>query len=313
MASKTDKSESDENQSRSVEEALAESQAGSVIDALDRNRKQLLILIVGAAIVICTVLIYRQVGIQKHLEAGAAYTKAAAARDIAALDGVLVEFPESIAAGNALLTKADIQIDQGKAKDAQATLETFVNGHKSHPRHHQGVFALANVLHIAGDKEKAKTYYQQSIAEQPDGEFAPLALIRLGDLALEAGDKDTADQLYQDSFIKHPGNPFTKEAEEKITLLTIGNPPVVDRPKPPAPPKKKEAPKAPAKPKTADPVKKAQVKTKAVQPKTKVPKPAPPKKEAPVPSSAKPAAKPKPPVKPSTPPPTPKKPAQGDN
>ncbi len=334
MASKSDKPEGEETQNTPVEEALAESQAGGVIDAIDRNRKQILIVIVGAAVVIGAVLISRQVETQKHLEAGAAFSKAAASRDIAALDGVLVEYPESIAAGNALLTKADIQIDQGKAKDAQTTLESFVNDFKSHPQHAQGLFALANVLHIAGDKEKAKTYYEQTISEQPDGELAPLSRIRLGDLALESGDKDTADQQYQDSFIKHPGNPFTSLAEEKIALIKIGNPPVVDRPKPPAPPKKEEAPKpaAPKKPKVAVPAKKAPVKPATTKPKAAKPKKAPapkpvtkpkpaPVKKATPPAPAKPAANPKPPVKPApkpqpkpaTPPPAPKTPAPSGN
>ena len=222
------------------EEALAESQADRVTEMLDRNRNFILMAIVGAAIAILAVLIFKQVAKQKHLAAGSAYSKAAESRDIAALDGVIVEHPGSVGAGNAMLTKADVQIDQGKALDAQKTLEIFISEFKNHPRMAQGLFALANLHHVAGDQEKAKSYYEQTIAEQEDGELTPLARIRLGDLALEAGDKAGADQHYQDSYIKHPGNPFFAMAEERIALLKVGKPPVVDRPKPPPEPKKEE-------------------------------------------------------------------------
>ncbi len=323
MASKSKKQT--KNKPEQVEEALAESQAGGVIDLLDQNRSRLLIGIICGAVAIAAALLFFQLQKQKHLEAGSAFSKAAGSRDIAALDGVLVDFPDSIAAGNALLTKADIQIDRGKAKDAQSTLETFTRDFKSHPRHSQGLFALGSILHIAGDREKAKSYYEQTIAEQPGGELAPLSRIRIGDLALEAGDKDAADQNYQDSFIKYPENPFKNLAEEKIALLTIGNPPVVDRPKPPEPPKKEEKPEKKPKIKiTADSDKKASAKPKAGQKKSpklkKVPapkktatKPA-VKKSKPVAPKAKTAPAPKAAAKPKPTSPKPAaKPAPGGN
>ena len=111
MASKSKKPA--RNNPEPIEEALAESQAGGVIDVLDHNRNRLLIGIVCGAVAIAAALLFFQIKKQKHLEAGTAFSKAAGSRDIAALDGVLVEFPGSIAAGNALLTKADIQIDRG--------------------------------------------------------------------------------------------------------------------------------------------------------------------------------------------------------
>lgn len=242
-------SENPENAPEEIE-ALAASDAANVMDAFDRNRNKILIGFALIAILICGVLVSGQLKKQKHLAAGSAYSAALNKKEVAAFDAVLVDFPGTIAAGNAMLSKAELQIDQGKPEDARATLETFTSDFSSHPRHAQGLFALGNLYHISGDAAKAKDYYQQSIDDQPDGELTPLARIRLGDLALEAGDKEAADQRYQESYTLHPGNRFVEYAEEKIALLRIGNPPKVKRPEPPKP---EPAPETEPKPEAAKP------------------------------------------------------------
>lgn len=293
-------------------DALSASEAPGVVDAIERNRTKILAGVTIGAIVLCGVLVTGQLKKQKHLDASAAYTAAAGKADIAALDAVVVNFPGSIGAGNALLKKADLQVDQGKPKDAEATLERFTTEFASHPRHPQGLFALANLFHVAGDREKAKARYEQVISAQKDGELTPLARIRLGDLALEAGDAKAADQHYQESYTLHPGNPFFEYAEEKIALLKVGNPPEVEKPAPPAPPAtpKADAPMptattpapsapaaqaAPATPKTEAPKEQPKAVTPPVPapaPQTPASAPAPqaPKVEAPKPAAPAPVA-----------------------
>lgn len=276
-------------------DALAASEAHGVVDTIERHRTKILAAIAISAIVLCGVLITAQLKKQKHLAAASAYTSAVTKGEIAALDGVLVEFPGTVPAGNALLSKAELQIDQGKPADAVATLERFLSEFSTHPRYAQGLFALANLHHQSGDAQKAKEFYEKVIAAQPDGELSPLARIRLGDLALEAGDKETADARYQESFTLHPGNPFFEYAEEKIALLKVGNPPEVDKPAPPAPveaPKTETPAPAPAKPevsKAATPAP-ASAPTKPEAPKAGSPAPAKPE----APKAATPAPAPAP-------------------
>lgn len=285
-------------------DALSASEAPGVVDAIERNRTKILGGIAVGAILLCGVLVVAQMKKQKHLASSQAYTAAASKGDIAALDAVLVEFPGSIGAGNALLKKADIQIDQGKSEDARTTLERFSAEFVSHPRYAQGIFALANLFHVAGDREMAKSHYEKVISVQKDGELTPLARIRLGDLALEAGDAKSADQFYQESYTLHPGNPFFEYAEEKIALLKVGNPPEVAKPTPPAPPLEPSATattKDPAKPATVptlpQPLKEAASKEQpkaatppVVPPKAETPKPEAPKTEAAKPGSVPPTA-----------------------
>ncbi|MEM9282342.1 MAG: tetratricopeptide repeat protein [Verrucomicrobiota bacterium] len=213
-------------------ESLSASEAASVVDSLDRNRNKIIGGVAAVAIGICAVLVYGQLKKQKAMEAAAAFTAAVNSGEIAQLDGVAVDFPGSIAAGNALISKAEILTDQGKVAESLATLTQFVAEYPDHPRLPQGLFAIANHHHIAGDSAAASSFYEQTITTQPDGELTPLARIRLGDLALESGDKEAAEQHYEESFTKHPGNPLFGYAEDKIALLKVGNPPVVPEPEP---------------------------------------------------------------------------------
>lgn len=224
-------------------EALAASDAAKVMDGIERNRNKILIGAAVIALAICGALVASQMKKQKELDAANAYSVALGKKEIAAFDGVAVSFPGTPAAGNAMLSKAELQIDQGKPEDARATLEAFINDFSGHARYAQGLFGLANLYHISGDSEKAKSYYEETIASQGDSELAPLARIRLGDLALEGGDKESAEQRYEESFTLHPDNLFFEYAQDKIALLKVGTPPVVERP---APEPEPEAPKAAA-------------------------------------------------------------------
>lgn len=299
--------ESPEKQENTEEiEALSASEAGKVVDAIDQHRTKIIAAIVLVAVAICGYAVYTQLSKQKHITASQAFTAAADKREIAALDAVVVDYPGSIPAGNALLVKAEVQIDQGKSEDARKTLETFLSDYASHPRHAQGLFDLANLYHVGGDAEKAKEYYNKSIEAQADGEITPLARIRLGDLALEAGDKDQAQQYYEESYTIHPGNPFFQYAEEKIALIKVGNPPVVKQPEPEPQPKPEANQPGPGKPKAPAAGKaKAPAKGKAKEaPKAKADAPKPAPKTQPKADAPKPAPKAQP--KADTPKPAPK-------
>ena len=210
-----------------------ESHADGIVDAIEKNRMMILFGAGAVLAILFGVIIIKQIAKQKHLEAGRAFTKAAAAKSIDALDKVIVDFPGSIAAGNAFLTKADIQIDQGNSQDAIQTLQEMTGKSADHPRFAQACFMLANVYHKADDFARAKEHYEKVLSIQPDGELTPISRIRLGDLALAQGDSAKAEQHYQESFNIHPGNPFAQTAQRRIAKLSIGTPPEIDRPEPP--------------------------------------------------------------------------------
>lgn len=235
MAKKPDSKPEENEESNDALTAESLSQAGGIVDVIEKNRLIIIGATVGIIAVLLLIIVGKQLGNQRHLKAGLLFTEAATARDIGKLDEVANSYRGSISGGNALITKADIQIDQGKPQDAIATLNQFAEEYRQHPRYAQSHFMLANLYHKSGDLDKAGEQYQKVLEIQPDGEFSPISRIRLGDLAMAREDEDAALQNYRESYTIHPGNPFVSLAESRIRQMKVGNPPVVDRPEPPKP------------------------------------------------------------------------------
>lgn len=208
-----------------------------VISKLETNKKTVIVAILLVSILICIVIVIREIKSQKHLAGAEAYSLAATTRSVEELDKVIAEFPGSIAAGNALLSKAELEITSDKSKDAQVTLLTFVEKYNNHPRHTQGLFAFGNLYQNAGESEKASKYYDRILKEDPDSELAPFALIRQGDLLLAAGKTDEARLKYESIMPAYRGTAFYKRVEEKLELLKVEKLPVVPEPKKPEPEK----------------------------------------------------------------------------
>ncbi|MCB1235284.1 MAG: tetratricopeptide repeat protein [Verrucomicrobiae bacterium] len=295
--------------------------AGSdAIATLEKHKGLVLAVTLAIALAVCLLLVFKELGRQKNAEAGAAFTAAAAERSIEKLDAVVADFSGTVAAGNALLTKAEIQADGGNTEDAKATFTAFVNDFPDHPLHDQGLYALGNLHQSAGDNAKAAEFYDRLLGESPDSEVGPLVTIRKGDIALAEADallaegksgeaeerKKEAERLYNESITKREFrmSPFYDLANARLELLVVGRPPVV-----PPPPKPEPKPEPKPKPETG-----AAAPTPGAGDKPKAPaKPAAPKTQTPSapakPVSTEPA--PKPAAAPTTPPSAdkPKKPA----
>lgn len=240
----TEKPENSQPTSAPVAETTEE--IADVISKLESNKLMVLVAILGLALAFSAVVVVRELSSQKHLAAAEAYSLAAQSRSVEEIDLVIADYPTSIAAGDALLTKSELQITSGKSKDAQVTLLTFIEKHKKHPRHAQGIFALGNLYQIGGEAENAGKYYDRVLTEYPDSDIAPLAMIRQGDLLLAQGKKDEARQKYESIMPAYRGTAFFERVEEKIALLDVEKLPVVPAPKEPAPkptpPVKKSSP-----------------------------------------------------------------------
>ncbi len=277
------------------------------IELLDKHRNVVMTVAAVAVLAICASLVLRELGRQKASEAAQAYSTAAGERSIEKLDAVTAEHAGTVPAGNALLTKADIQLAQEKFEDAKVTLLTFVEKFEDHPRHAQGLYALGNLSHRNGDFENATSFYDRALAASPSGDLGPLILIRKGDIALsqaeglrEEGKKEEAEakvdearQHYEDSITRPEfrSSPFIAMAESRLALAEVGDVPVV--PAPPKPEPTPEPEKAPAAPAPTDdaPAPKADAPApKADAPAPKADAPA-PKADAPAPRADAPAPK----------------------
>ncbi len=227
----TEKKEHPESTPVPVAETTEE--ISDVISKLETHKVTVLVAIIGAAIVLSVVIVFRGVTSQKHLDGAEAYSQAAGSRKVAELDKVIADFPNSIAAGNALLTKAELQLTSGKSEDARIALLSFVEKFTSHPRHTQGLFAMGNLYQVAGDNENAAKYYGKVLTEDPKSDLAPFAMIRQGDLLLASGKTDEARQKYESIMPAYRGTKFFDRIEEKLKLLKVEKLAVVEAPKKP--------------------------------------------------------------------------------
>ncbi|MCB1078680.1 MAG: tetratricopeptide repeat protein, partial [Verrucomicrobiae bacterium] len=144
------------------------------IELLDKHRNFVMLTTVALAVIICGGLVIREMNRQKVSESAQAFSTAAGERSIEKLDAVVSGYAGSIAAGNALLTKAELQLNQEKPEDAKASLLTFVDKYGGHPRYAQGLYALGNLSQNGGDLEKAAEFYDRALKADPAGDLGPL-------------------------------------------------------------------------------------------------------------------------------------------
>ena len=87
----------------------SEGEADAAIAALAANQKKAIIAVVLAVLLVVTYVIYGQVKEANHIAAAQAYTSAAEAGSIDSLNLVISTYGGTVAAGNALLSKAELE------------------------------------------------------------------------------------------------------------------------------------------------------------------------------------------------------------
>lgn len=210
---------------------------------LEKNFKKVLILC-GAAIVaaaIYGVIRYRTEAVAR--EAALAFT---AADTTEGFDAVVSQFPGSVAAGNALLAKAELLWEKNQKDSSTDALKKFLADYRSHPLTADTKLALASRLEAMGDKAEAKKLFEELISQHAESPLAPLAEIRLGDLLWDEGKLDEAKAIYSALPSKYPGTnqPFFDQSQDRLKWIGAALPTKeVDAPKPPPAP---EAPPAAA-------------------------------------------------------------------
>lgn len=198
---------------------------------MDRNQKNLLILAVIIVIGAASFIIYR--GLQKSHQhtAGAALSQA---DDLASFQKIVKDYPKTQAGGSAQVLLADKQWTDSQQEDAISTLRAFVSEHPEHPAIATAKASLASKLAFQGKTEEAVNELSSIVDGGESTRFlAPYALVALGDLSSKAGDKEKARSYYERAQNEFPGTNFANTASSRIGLLNA-KPPVEIEP-PPAP------------------------------------------------------------------------------
>ncbi len=211
---------------------------------LDNHFRKTVVAILLLLLVIAGFLASRHFAARRELEAAQMFSAATGVEDC---DLVVQKYPGSVAAGNALLQKAELLWQQGKKASSIAALEEFLKTLPSHQLRSSAALALGTKQAALGEKDAARATFESFLKDHPKSELAPAADIQLGDMLWQEGKAAEAKKHFDSLLQKYPGNMamFNQALEERQQLMGSGLPQkeVAGPPPPPAP---KPAPVPPA-------------------------------------------------------------------
>jgi predicted negative regulator of RcsB-dependent stress response len=208
---------------------------------MEKNYKKILLLVVVAILAVIAVGMVRHNMTKKANAAAEEFTRAKTVEDC---DLVISKYPGTLAAGNALLTKAELLWSQTKKDSAIAALQEFVTKHSDHPLFATTEIALASKLESTGKTDEAKAIYERIGNGDAKSEFTALAKLRLADLLWQTGKEDEAKQIYTTFPQNFTGSTFFDQNKSRQDWVAAAFPTKeVDGPKPPPAPPEPPAPK----------------------------------------------------------------------
>ena len=152
----------------------------------------------GKKTILLVILIIAAIGISFFLKANSKqYLKESGEKFVAAetteeLEAVVEDYPDSPAAGNALLLLADRQRTKGNWEEAKNILVKFVKEHSTTPVYYNGVFALGTIYEKLGKPKEAEKKYEEIISAGEKANTGAAAALRLADLIQDQGDLEGA-------------------------------------------------------------------------------------------------------------------------
>ncbi len=208
------------------------SQEPSAFEAfLDANQKKLII--VGILAILCLVGYVIVTGLQKKAEEDAA-AAFADARTVPQYEAVSQEYAGENAGGSALFAKAQLLWSDQQQQEAIETLETFVSEYPEHPAVGSAYASLGSYQQQLENLDKAKEAFQN--AADSESAASSLALLSLGDLALQAGEDEKAEEIYNKIVSEYETSHLQVKsmAQNRLKLINVDSP-VEKAPEPPKP------------------------------------------------------------------------------
>jgi predicted negative regulator of RcsB-dependent stress response len=202
---------------------------------LENNQKLIAVGAVAVALAIGGFTVYRTMQADHAAEAGAALV---AAKDMAELEKVKMNFSDTPSAVTAAMGIADKMWTNNQQDEAIATLREIIEKFPQHPATVIAQNALGHRLMAQGKTGDAAAAFQAVVDRQQDRYLSPAALISLGDLAKKEGKLDQAAELYKKVSAEFPESSFASVAADRVKFLNFSAPvevepaPVVTEPPP---------------------------------------------------------------------------------
>ena len=188
---------------------------------LEQNFRKIVLL---AVIAIAAAAVVGMIRYKTHQTARAAAEQLSSAKTVEDCDLVVQKYAGSVAAGNAMLLKADLLWKANKKDSAVGVLKDFTKSFPKHPFFLSGLMGLASKLESIGDNAEAKAIYERITGEFGKSEFAPLAQIRLGDMLWADGKDEEAKKLFETLPSKYPGELTVGMSQSRLDLIAAGLP-----------------------------------------------------------------------------------------
>lgn len=204
----------------------------------EQNFKKIVLAFGLVAVLLGVIGVSRHFQAQTELEAAEKFTSATTVEDC---EIVIHNYPGSVAAGNAILFKADLFWQSDKKTDSIAELSRFIKEQPTHTLRPLAMLALASKQAATGNNVSARKTLDDLLSAHPKSEVAAGAQALIGDLLWAEGKVDEARKIFEGLPRNYPGSAFIGETEERLKMMNSGLP-MVELDPPPAPP----APVAPA-------------------------------------------------------------------
>jgi len=179
--------------------------------------KQKIVLGAGAAILIllCGSIYFGWQALQTQ-NAEKAYS---VAQSIEAWQGVIRQFPNSVAAGNAHLRIATRLREDGKYSESDANYETFIRQFPKHPLAVNGYMGVATNAELEKNLDKALEHYRKVTTSFGNSFQAPMALYNEARITAAQGRLTEAQSLYESVVQRFPQSTFAGIASHEAGNL----------------------------------------------------------------------------------------------
>jgi TolA-binding protein len=172
---------------------------------------------VVAIVALGFVLLYRRH--QSNLQAEQSAEALAHATDVASLEQVIRDFPESQSAAAALARLADLYYQNGSYADAASTYQRIERDFPSHPLAESAKVDVAAILETQGNWDGAKAEYLQILNGNPNSYIMNAAKIGLARCLEIQGQKKEAAQYYQEVAVSGQNSPWFQQAYLRLLVL----------------------------------------------------------------------------------------------
>jgi hypothetical protein len=149
-------------------------------------------------------------------KAEAAY---ASANSVEGWRGVIREFPNSIAAGNAYLRIGTQLREDGKYPESDTAYDAFIQHFPKHPLLVNGHMGLGANAELENHPDKAVEEYKVVATQFGSSYMAPMALFQEARVVEAKGGSKEAQQLYESIVRRYPESSFSSEAGRRAGRL----------------------------------------------------------------------------------------------